>query len=200
MKLNEVSPFPEKVDVTFRQALDQFAEKHGGEVFFGGQAAVIDRGKYAWRIWYKDPGYEAFLDYLKAHKSPHLPKVYGEVRTANTNFKGPKSGQPLKYLRIEKLAEMEPNLLSDALNVIGLSFRTEWPATVEELAELTLSMKMPRDADAEPEDIQKVILSNKKFFEVVLDLLHAGADDINSGNVMMRGNVPVITDPIKDAK
>lgn len=199
MKLFEISPFPEKVDQTFSQALAAFVEKHGSEAFYGGQATVVDRGSHVWRTWFKDPGYDKFLEYVKTHKSVHFPKIYGDVRTTNADFKGVKRG-PLKYIRIEKLKELDSSSLSDAIDMIGLISRAKWPDTVEELAELISTMKLPVGVDHDDDKAELLkakaeILKNKEFFKVVLELLKAGANDINSQNVMMRGSTLVITDP-----
>lgn len=202
MLLTEIKNFPEKHDATFTDALNQFIEKHGVKKFEGGQATVIDRGSHVWRVWFDDPGYERFLEYVEAHKgNKFLPKILSKVREEPTQFKRMPKGKTIKYVKIEKLSEAGPSNLTDAVDTLysaGLP-PAKFPDTVEELAELSMTLKLPNDSDAEHEDIKDEILKNKDFFKVVLDLMkNHDANDLTSGNVMLRGSTPVITDPFKD--
>lgn len=202
MLLSELTNFPEKHDEKFSDALAKFIEKHSLKDFEGGQATVITRGPHVWRSWFNDPGYERFLKYVEAHKgNKFLPKVLSKVREEPTQFKGMPKGMTIKYVKLEKLTEFPISILSDALDTLYFANvkPSVLPDTVEELAELSLTFKVQQDSDAESEEIKEAILENKDFFKVVLDLMkHHDANDLSSGNVMMRGTTPVINDPFKD--
>ena len=202
MLLFELTNFPEKHDETFSTALQQFIEKHGVKMFEGGQATVIERGSHVWRVWFDDPGYERFLKYVDSHKgNKFLPKILSKVREEPTQFKRMPKGKTIKYVKIEKLSEISPSNFTDAIDTLYFAVipPAKLPNSVPELAELSTTLKIPSDSDAEHEDIKEEILKNEDFFKLVLDLMkHHDANDLTSGNVMFRGSTPVITDPFKD--
>jgi hypothetical protein len=202
MLLTEIKNFPEKHDATFTDALNQFIEKHGVKKFEGGQATVIDRGSHVWRVWFDDPGYERFLVYVEAHKgNKFLPKILSKVREEPTQFKRMPKGKTIKYVKIEKLTDPGLSILTDALDTLYFASipPAKLPDTVEDLAEMSMTLKMQPHSDAEHEEIRDEILKHKDFFKVVLDLMkNHDANDLTSGNIMLRGSTPVITDPFKD--
>lgn len=202
MLLFELTNFPEKHDATFAETLNQFIEKHGVKAFEGGQATVITRGSHVWRVWFDDPGYERFLKYVESHKgNKHLPKILSKVREEPTQFKRMPKGKTIKYVKIEQLEDPGLSILTDALDTLyyASSAPSKLPDTVEELAEFSMTLKVQPHSDAEHEEIRDEILANKDFFKVVLDLMkHHNANDLTSGNIMLRGSTPVITDPFKD--
>lgn len=200
MKLLEIKAFPSKVDNKFSLAVQEFINKHGLKSFHGGQATVIAKDNHVWRAWFDDPGYETFLKYVEIHKSnKYLPKILSKVREEPAQFKGMPAGKTIKYVKLEKLDELPVSVFSDAIDTLFLMSVPvgKLPNTVEELAELSLTLKIPSHSDADNTEIRAEILKNKEFFKVVLDLMkHHDANDLNSGNVMLRGSIPVITDPI----
>lgn len=202
MLLSEITNFPPNHDSKFTDVLNQFIEKHGVEAFHGGQAVVIDKKTYVWRVWFNDPGYERFLEYIKSNQSnKYLPKILSKVRVEPTQFKGMPKGLTIKYVKIEKLKEAEPSNFTDAIDALYSAFLkpNKFPNTIDELSNLSMTLKSPNDSDAINNDIKEEILKNKEFFEIILDLMkHHKANDLTSGNVMFRGNIPVITDPFKD--
>lgn len=202
MLLTELTNFPAKHDVTFAAALQQFIDKHGAKMFEGGQATVIDRGSHVWRAWFDDPGYERFLKYVESHKgNKYLPKILSKVREEPTQFKNMPKGKTIKYVKLEKLKDVGLSIFTDALDTLYFANipPTKLPDTVEELAEMSMTLKVQQSSDAEHEEIRDEILNNKEFFKIVLDLMkNHDANDLTSGNIMLRGSTYVITDPFKD--
>jgi hypothetical protein len=201
MLLSELTNFPAQHDATFSDALNAFVEKYGLDAFEGGQATVIGRGNHVWRAWFNDPGYERFLKYVEANKgNKFLPRILSRVREEPAKFKR-SLARSIKYVKIEKLEDLGLTFFTDALDSLYFTFipTDKLPSTVEELAELSMTFKIPSHSDAEHEEIRDEFLKHKEFFEVVLDLMkNHNANDLTSGNIMMRGNVPVIIDPFKD--
>lgn len=201
MLLSELSNFPAQHDATFSDALNAFVGQHGLEAFEGGQATVIGRGAHVWRAWFDDPGYERFLKYIEANKGNRfLPRVLSRVREEPTKFKRSPT-RSIKYVKIEKLTDPGPNIFTDALDALYFASIPieKIPSTVEELAGLSMTFKIPNHSDAEHEELRDEFLKHKEFFKVVLDLMkNHNANDLTSGNVMMRGKIPVIIDPFKD--
>jgi hypothetical protein len=162
-----------KSDLRYSEAIDLFVKKHGLDWDGGAHAEVyIPPGKnYIWRSWTRDPGYESFLKYVQANSSnPHLPKLLSRVREEPLEFKGIPKGVTLKFVKIEKLSALNHGDPLERLLVHGFD-------------ELTVFTKK----DFPPE--------YKRFYDTCEDLIERGADDIDNRNVMMRGDVPVITDP-----
>jgi hypothetical protein len=201
MLLSELKIFPTKQGATFSEALKELLDKHGMQAFQGGQATVLDRGSYVWRAWFDDPGYERFLAYVAKHPgSKHLPKLLSRVREEAVQFSKMPKGKTIKYIKLEKLAEAPLDDLVDAINAIDMAqlLQAKVPETVEQLAELMLTLKPPADSEATPAELKAAVLKQPEFFKVVLDLMQHQANDINSGNVMFRGVTPVVIDPFKD--
>ena len=191
-----------KSDVKFTDAVEAFVNKHGIKAFKGSNATVIDRDGYVWRTWFNDPGFERFLKYIESNKSnPHLPKILSRVREEPVQFKGMPKGMKIKYVKVEKLSDLEPGDLSDAIGAaLILANRNIKSTSVDELADLIAKKNIvPSDSDATSFEIAGTVRKYKKFFEVINDLHNDHrANDIISSNVMMRGDVPVITDPFSD--
>lgn len=201
MLLSELTNFPAQHDATFSDALNAFVGQHGLEAFEGGQATVIDRGDHVWRAWFNDPGYERFLKYIEANKgNKFLPRILSRVRVEPTKFKR-SPARNIKYVKIEKLTDPGPTIFTDAMDALYFASIPieKLPNTVEELAEMSMTFKIPSHSAAGHEEIRDEVLKHKEFFKVVLNLMkNHNANDLTSGNVMMRGSVPVIIDPFKD--
>lgn len=198
--MNEATIFQSKYDSTFTDALKEFVSKHGVNVFQGGQAWVIDRGSYVWRVWFKDPGYERFLKYLESTPdSPHLPKILSKLREEPVQFSGMPNGMSIRYLKLEKLSPMSNGPFKDSVN--ALSFCNIRASEVpEDIVELLSKAKLFNDTGfgrtITPKDFRDQVLRNSKFFTLVLDLMrNHKANDIADENIMQRNGVPVITDP-----
>lgn len=201
MLLSELNFFKTQ-DVSFHTALQQLIDKKGLSKAEGGQGTVIwnENKNYVWKFWFKDAEYERFIKYVEAHKgNKHLPKFLSKVRTEAISFKKMPKDMVCNYVKLEKLTPLEPSTFSDALDCLN---NANWqpsqvPKTINELIDSLNPKMIPNHSDAELDEITDAIRKNKEFFELCLDLMKAGANDLHSDNVMMRGSVPVVIDPYK---
>lgn len=198
MFLSEIKVFKKASDKTFKQALNDFVEKHGLKQFQGSNAVVIADGKHVWRSWFEDAGFEAFLKLIDGNQSVHLPKFLSRVREEPVSFSKFPKGKVMKFIKIENLDELQPSLLSDAIDTIGSMLHSnKHMTTVDDVLTKDLSKFIPRDSDATQEEVKEEIEKFRDFFNLILDLNSKHRfNDLNSSNVMMRGTVPVLTDPI----
>lgn len=198
MFLSEIKVFKKASDKTFKQALNDFVEKHGLKQFQGSNAIVIADEKHVWRSWFEDAGFETFLKLIDGKRSVHLPKFLSSVREEPVSFSKMPKGKVIKFIKIENLDELKPSLLSDAIDTIGsMLHANEKAASVDDVLKLDLSKFIPRDSDATQEEVKEEIEKFSAFFNLILDLNSKQRfNDLNSSNVMMRGTVPVLTDPI----
>lgn len=165
---------------SYFDVIDAFVSKHKLEVDGGGHADIyMPLGKpYVWRAWTKDLGYESFLKYIERNSSnPHLPKVLSRVREEPIKHKGVPHNVTLKFVKLERLTPLRDGELHSLLRAIQ--------GSNQEFIEQRV-----------PAVWRNVISRHKSFFATVRDLIERGADDIGHGNVMMRGEVPVIIDPV----
>ena len=198
MFLSEIKVFKVASDKSFKQALNDFVEKHGLKQFQGSNAVVIADKKHVWRSWFKDDGFETFLKLIDGNQSIHLPKFLSRVREEPVSFSKLPKGTVIKFIKIENLDELQPSLLSDAIDTLGsLLHSNEKAGSVDAVLKLDLSKFIPRDSDATQEEVKSEIEKFRAFFNLILDLNSKHRfNDLNSSNVMMRGTIPVLTDPI----
>lgn len=196
MLLTEISNFKSKHDVTFHQALEQFAAKFGLGKFSGNNAVVLTRDGHVWRAWFKDAGYEKFLAIVSTMPSPHLPKILSRIREEPVQFARTPKDMTIKYVKVEKLEALEPSNFSDAVDAVGTAlYKGAVFDSIKDM--LSADLKIPSHSDAELDDILDEIKKHESFFKLIIKLSKRhNLNDLNSENVMMRGNVPVITDPI----
>lgn len=122
---------------------------------------------YVVKIFYKDPGYETYLRYMmKYQNNPHVPKIRGKVMSAGRGF---------KVVRLERL---EP-----------YSYKPEQQKSLDIIDDYISKSKFHRERDKKDFPYQEMI-------PVLDDILTHTGIDMHSGNVMFRGSVPVITDPL----
>jgi len=198
MILSEISNFKFTQDITFRDAIEEFVNKFGDDKFEGNNAVVITRKHYIWRAWFKDAGYEKFLKLASGYKSKHLPKILSQVRQEPTNFLRMPSGMVINYVKVEKLEALQPSMFSDAVDAVGMAMADG--AKLDSIDDLlSAKLKIPSSSDTSLDEVVHEIKKHKDFFELAIELNNkAGLNDLSSDNVMMRGSIPVITDPISD--
>ena len=203
MLLSELKAFDAKYPITYREALNAFAERRGLTVSEGSNARVLwAQGKgYAWRLWFDDDGFERFIEFVKAHSgSPHLPKLLSKVREEPVQFKGMPAGMTIKFIRLEKLDELDVGSLSDAIDAIHGIPIDKAPDSIEKLEKMIRDgkLKLPSHSDLDHDEVAEEIMKHPVFFKLYLELLKNNGNDMSSGNVMMRGQTPVICDPFSD--
>lgn len=141
-------------------------------VGLGFYSSVLSRPdlNYVVKIFKDDYGYEEYLKYIvKYQNNPHVPKMRGKVLTVGLRF---------KVVRLEKLTPLDPNN----------NFHSQ-------ISENIWNYLYLNKADNEPD---REILE-KQFPQIipVLDyIMQYSRIDFHEGNIMFRGDVPVITDPL----
>ena len=161
------------------QKWTQFLEAKGfvhlGSGLFG---STYEKPGYPWvfKIFKNDFAYRYYFKYAKAHQSnPNVPQVKGDVIKINDETFA---------VRIEKLQPIDNTLHSQLYAAIRAMTQAEG------LPEKSI-----------PKDIGAVVNQFKKEYpgmhSVVTDMLKLPWKlDMGRGNIMMRGDVPVIVDPI----
>lgn len=185
MLLFEVFDTP-KVESKWTDFVQALVDKYGLQKFTGNQATVLssrDRTS-VYRIWSKDPGFEKWLSYVQQHQdNPYVVKVLSKVHVVQTQFKSMPSDVKLKIVKLEKLTPISDQHFWNALDTVV----AEQP--VADFEQFKNSIEQAYS------NVKPVIDKYEPFFRFVHQLMVFGANDLNSENVMMRGNVPVVTDP-----
>jgi hypothetical protein len=122
---------------------------------------------YVVKIFHNDPGYETYLTYImKYQNNPHVPKMRGKVISVGPNF---------KVVRLEKLNPIDK---FDNLQMRLFDLMRQYLYNNKH-NKYMVKLNIP---DALP----------------VLDDIMSQSNniDFHDGNVMFRGSVPVITDPL----
>lgn len=154
---------------------DKFMQDNGfKQLGSGAFANVYERPGYPWvfKIFSKDPAYLAWLEYVAAHQNnEHVPKLRGKpFKINNDTF----------AIRMEKLTDLpgnwRQNVFLDAI-VGGVPLRKHVTTTL---------------IDAGHPDLLEVLSAINDIAYVK----RTHTADLHAYNVMMRGNTPVITDPL----
>jgi hypothetical protein len=185
--------------------------KHGWTlVGWGNEAVVVGHPEkpYVLRIFSKDTPYVDWVNLVKSHQeNPHFPKFSRYVR--------PIPGTEMNYVRMEILKSITQNqLMKDYLpelaylwiqsSLLGLQFDLDFAPTVGVyLRELSRGSIFDKQIQNELwEKIGKPDSSWKQAIDLLLTL-HQKAKkwpsdlDMHHGNFMLRGNILVISDPLK---
>lgn len=206
MFLNELKGIKSgDVDSSYPDFIAALAAKHGIDIGEGMQAKVliIPDKQYVYRLWLDDPGYEQFLEFCSKHKSEHLPKIFSKPRTLDLTFKKLPRGMKLKVVKLEKLLPISDKELEHAIEMFQeLKFRMSF-AKLDSLTFDEFMSVMTTDPGTShgaefikpTAKTKDTILKYKSFFELCLSMTKI-ANDIIPSNVMMRGDVPVLVDPI----
>ena len=122
---------------------------------------------YVVKIFYNDPGYETYLTYMAKYKNnPHVPKIRGKVLSVGRGF---------KVVRLERL---EP-----------YSYKPEQKSSLEAIDDYVSMNTNQRNRFKKDFPYQEML-------PVLDDILQHTGLDMHNGNIMFRGSVPVITDPL----
>lgn len=122
---------------------------------------------YVVKIFHNDPGYETYVKYImKYQNNPHVPKMRGKVLSVGAGF---------KVVRLERL---EP-----------YTYTPDQQKSLEIIDDYVSKDKFYRERDKKDFPYQQMI-------PVLDDILKHTGLDMHSGNIMFRGSVPVITDPL----
>ena len=124
---------------------------------------------YVVKIFEYDKGYITYLSYIEKYKNnPHVPKLRGKLINVGKNF---------KVVRLEKL---EP-------------FRKtpEQRKIINFIDDYVFKHKIYGDAAS-----NYVSFPYPDMIPLLNDILQHTGIDLHDGNIMFRGSVPVITDPL----
>ena len=145
----------------------------------GSFAGVYEHPNYPWifKVFNNDPAYLYYLKYAKNNQqNPAVPKIKGNIIKINDNTFA---------IRTEKLSPAPPELIHDVNN----------------LAYYIAQVFANNPANITKDAIQQIKSAKKPYpniYKVLNDLATSTSFtfDIYGDNIMMRGNIPVLTDPI----
>jgi hypothetical protein len=188
--------------------------KYGWHIVGQGDEAVVvghPEKPYVLRIFSKDTPYVDWVNLVQAHQAnPHFPKFSRYIRTI--------PGTEINYVRMEILMPITQNqLMKEYLpelaylyiqtTLLGLEFHVKFAPTVGVyLRELSRGSIFDKQIQKE---LWEKIGKPDSFWTQAIDLLlslHQNgtkwpADlDMHHGNFMLRGNILVISDPLKLSK
>jgi hypothetical protein len=130
------------------------------------QVYARPQDNYVIKIFRHDPGYMAFLEHIKSNlNNPYVPKLKGKIIKLPNNF---------SLVRIEKLQPMKLKLFDEIHDAVYdeskktvIEVENKYPRLIDFMRSL---LKLPK---------------NNKEIDV----------DLHLGNMMMRGDTPVVIDP-----
>lgn len=163
------------------------------------------------RFWFDDIGYEDFLNYATTHKSKYLVKVLSKPKTLKLRTKNVKDNvthKTVKYVRLEYLTPYNENM-----KIFGIPFdkvKTLLAAIGGKGHKETLAHNASNIID--DDEIYKLLGLNikkldlkgfREFINVYVDIMRSVPEtdiwaDLHDKNIMMRGDIPVIIDPLTD--
>lgn len=157
------------------QFLEQKGFKHLGSGQFGG---TYEKPGYPWvfKVFKNDPAYLYYFKYIRTHQNNvNVPKIKGNVIKIN---------EDTFAVRLEKLTPIPNELYYHLYAAVRAMVQTEGVRDIHK-------------------DTVKFLATFKKeypgVFSVVTDMMKLPWRlDLGKANIMMRGNVPVIVDPIAD--
>jgi len=173
----------------------------------GAQAYVFihPNNKEVIKFWMFDSAYESFIKYVKEHQSNQfLPKIIKGIN--ELKFKN----HTIKYIRMEKLKE-----LNNSTTIFGVEFKNLINAIDKHIEKKGISkilsdyksgvflktLNLYIDMFSTNNVDEKSII---EFYNTYFDFLQSSSDksipDLQGDNVMLRGKIPVIIDPIADQK
>jgi hypothetical protein len=160
--------------------MDTYGFKHLGTGSYG---SAYEHPSYPWiyKVFKHDDAYLQFYKYFKKHQNnPNLPKRLGPII---------KIGPDSYAVKLEKLRPISPG---------------EWNIVdkiLETFQEYFISLNYDPDYEM-TSDVKRMMQQYPGMYEIANALFYSNVfssnayPDLHSGNVMMRGNVPVIIDPL----
>lgn len=163
------------------------------------------------KFWFDDYGYESFVDYALTHKNKHLPKILSKPKTITLhtkNIENNKTAKKIKYIRTEYLTPFTDNIklfgipyekFCVLLKSMGGQSNKDDIVTKTSFIVNNKSTYKILGIDIDKIDIEEF----RDFIKVYMDIIKSVNGDIvwadlHWDNIMMRGNTPVIIDPIAD--
>lgn len=195
MLLNELTGIKNQSDKSLNDLVIDFIAKNYKKIGIGSFAAVFDNPKKpneVIKFWVNDPAYEEYISFALKHPSKHFLKVYKTGKlTLNLNDGKIK----LKYAKIEKLNRTE--MFDEFSSGIELSevlyFIESVDLDILKLPHiLELATKEFNKNGNLPDDVSEFIINAYSLHKALGDKHNF---DIDTRNVLKRGNDFVIADP-----
>lgn len=187
MHLLEMIGYKKYQNMTLPEILSTIVQDNFGEIHSGEFGFVLDTGKdFVYKCWFNDSAYEQFIKYCIQHQSnQHLPKILSNKIITIPIFFKRKAGiyGKLKVIKIEKLIEKRFTLY-DNDEPIGLSWLNRTINNKD-----TSSSLFDNHWFGEDNELISTLLE-------VIDNLTGVNCDLGQSNIMFRGNVKVLTDPV----
>jgi len=203
MKINELTgykndPYYQKAvelfkdnTITTSKKLTEFSnymQQQGFQILGSGMLGLaFEKPGYPWvfKIFHDDMGYLHYFNYAKQNQNnPHVPRTKGGALKLTTD---PASGT-LYLVRIEKLSPLPDNMKQ--LPIIQAITSIEWGA--DDMKEKIKINKL------QSKTVEQIIHNySPQLLSVIKACNNSGYNtDFHSGNIMMRNNTIVISDPL----
>jgi hypothetical protein len=153
------------------QVFTEYLERYGFvRLGHGSYGTVYEKSGYPWvfKIFKNDPAYLYYVKYIKDNQAnANVPRIKGHTIAINDDTYA---------VRMEKLSPPDEDIIEDLEYMAGI---------------LSLSL------GERPVDVEPIIEAYPGIYKIFTDLIQSGYRlDVHEDNIMMRGNVPVITDPV----
>jgi hypothetical protein len=169
-----------KLDIQFDQWTEIMSQNGFTHLGSGSFGSVYEKDGYPWvfKIFKADPAYLKFFKFARRNQNnPNLPKIKGGlIQINNETF----------AVRIEKLREITRN---EFLKVDEI---------VNTFIDIIADERTPDELEP---DEYTMFKQHYNLYEIVYALWNSDTFkhtilDIHGGNIMMRGNTPVLSDPV----
>lgn len=163
----------------WRTIMEHYGFKHLGSGSYG---SAYEHPKYPWvfKIFKGDNSYFKFFNYARRNQhNPNLPKIKGSyIRIGNDAY----------VVRLEKLQEISREQYQKVEEIINT------------FQDIIADEKYDNELTPEEKQLLKLYPGIHEFLSALwhLDIFSTSYPDLHGGNIMMRGDVPVIIDPVVD--
>lgn len=182
----------------------------------GATATAYAQGdEYVYKFWLMDTAYEKYVDYcLDNQDNPHVPVLYSDIKNLHSFFARTSDfPDKIRYIKMERLTPLKDN--TKWPGVTAKNSKNKFYTYVETIIDFILESIQTGDDINSISDFKKemfndptveIDVSDKawkdmyEIFKIMLDLFHTMDyhADYHAGNIMMRGDTVVITDPYCD--
>jgi hypothetical protein len=179
----------------------------------GASATVMTDGTDVYKFWVQDRAYDAFVQYVSKNQSnPWLPKLKSPVKTLPAfHLRHSKMPDRIKWVKLEKLTPIVTRADGHYM------FKFSNDESVEALSLINFFIDLQDNSKSRIDNELARLISKQMFIETkleqaspelyllaktaadigrIVEAQHGTTNDFYSGNMMMRGNQLVITDPI----
>ena len=165
-------------DMAMEKLTDYLETQGFKHIGWGSFSSVYLKDGYPWmfKLWSHDPAYLWWITWAAKHQdNPNVPRVKGlPVKIAPDTY----------VVRLEKLRGLVPRKGNLSKGYDRLAYLLDRIETVDDLSK---------------EDLQWIRSEYPGVYDILRVIQRAGSDfvvDLHGDNIMLRGQVPVITDPV----